>query len=122
MSPRAQYSSSYSACAPIVRDSAMSRKTRVLFAIDMLGFGHHAALSIPASFLRSSSLISELREHSRRLAGLVPLLGCFPHLPSDDPSQSLIARQPKHVIHALVVAPTHQFVVAESGVSPQDDF
>ena len=68
------------------------------------------------------SLISELGDHSRRLAGLVPLLGRFPHLPSDDPSQSLIERQPKHVICALVFAPTHRFVAAESEVSPQDDF
>ena len=61
-------------------------KARVLLAIDMLGFGHHAALPILTSCLRFSGLIRKLSEHSRRLAGPVPLLGCFPHLPSDDAS------------------------------------
>src|SRR5215204_6356673 len=56
-----------------------------------------------------------------QIAGPVPLLGCFPHLPSDDASQPLIACQPEHIIHALAFAPAHQLVAAESGVAPQDD-
>ena len=82
----------------------------------MLGLGHHAPLPIPAAFLRLLCPIAELAEHSRRFAGLLPLLGRGVHLSPDDLPQPLVTRQPEHEIHAVVLTPTHQLVAAEAGI------
>jgi hypothetical protein len=87
----------------------------------MFRFGYHAALPIPAAFLGLLGLVVELAEHTRGLAGLLPLLGSFMHLRSDNPPQPLIARQPEQKLYAIIFAPTHQLVPAEAGVSAQDD-
>src|ERR1700735_1348378 len=87
----------------------------------MFRFGYHAALSIPAAFLRLLGLVVELGKHARGLAGLLPLLGGGMHLRSDNPPQPLIARQSEQKLHAVACAPTHQLVPAEAGVSAQDD-
>jgi hypothetical protein len=52
----------------------------------------------------------------RRLAGLVPRLGGGMHLGPDDLPQPLIARQAEDQVHAMVFAPAHQLVAAESGI------
>ena len=39
----------------------------------------------------------------------------------DDSPQSLIARQTEHIVHAIVFAPVHQLVAAETGIAAQYD-
>src|ERR1700730_3953740 len=88
----------------------------------MFRFRHRATRAVPAALLRLLCLVWELVKDPCWLAGLVPLLGGFMHLSSNDLSQPLIARQPEHKVHAMVFAPTHQLVTAEPGVPAQDDF
>src|SRR5205085_4173515 len=104
---------------PSLRTQRGHHKTRILFAVDVFGLGDHAPLPLPAAFLPLPGLVGELGKHPCRFAGLAPLLGGLPHLRPDDPPQSLVARQPEHVIDLILFTPAHQLIAAEARVPTQ---
>src|SRR5215213_8801544 len=88
----------------------------------MFRFRDHASLPVPARpLLRPLRRMAELGEHSRGLAGPVPLLCGLPHLTPDNTPQPLIACQSEDVIYFVRLAPAHQLIAAEPGISPQND-
>src|SRR5207253_10690100 len=97
-------------------------KARVLLALQVLVLGHDPPLPLPPTILRLLGPIAKLAKYPRRLAGGFPLLGRFPHLTPDNPSQPLVTRQSQHILHSVTFAPAHQLVPAETAIPAQDDF
>src|SRR3990172_11902881 len=90
---------------------------RILLALDLFRFGHHAPRSRPALL----GAISELTEHPRGFSGTPVLLLGFLHGPADDAPQPLVSREAEHVVQRLFFAPGHQLLAAEARVRPQED-
>jgi len=59
--------------------------------------------------------------NTRRLAGALLQPVRLLHRSADDLAQPLVAGQTEEVIHAVLLAPGHQFFAAEAGVGPQHD-
>src|SRR5918997_4079230 len=122
MSPLAQYSSSYNACAD--QCSGLSDVTT------KRGFSLPSICSAFAITRRCRSqpgrffvLFVVWLNSAKIRAGLPVRFHCcrLPHLTSDDAPQALIARQSEHVIDFIGLAPAHQLVAAEPGISSQNN-
>jgi hypothetical protein len=88
------------------------------FSIQVLRLGHNVPFAVPSALLRFLGAVFKFGKHPRRLAGLVPQLGRFLHLPPDDTAQSLVARQAKHKVHSIVFAPAR---CGKTGIAAQDN-
>src|SRR5438045_3969194 len=83
----------------------------------MLGLADDAPLAAPTL----ERAIGEVFELANRLTGsLVRLLNLIEFAPQDF-GQPLVFRQPKHIIHAVFLAPGHQVLAAETAVAAEDD-
>src|SRR5580704_19161441 len=83
----------------------------------MLGLSHHPTRSTPTL----SRAIGEVLEYTRGLLRLFVLLFGLVHLPPQNLQQTLVFRQPKQVIDAILLAPTHQMFAAKSTIRTQHD-
>ena len=87
---------------PLLRAQVSYHEPGILFAVELFGFGHHAARPAPAP---GGRLVRELREHARHFAGpLVDLRGLL-DLRLDDASQPLVAGEANDITYAVVLAP-----------------
>src|SRR5207248_6214277 len=102
---------------PVVRFQRGDQVTGVLFAFDLLGFGHYTPWPAPARV----GLVSELGEHACRLAGLAMQRCRLLHLRFNDMAQALIACKAEHVIDSIGLTPAHERLAAEAGIGAQND-
>ena len=63
----------------------------------------------------------KLGEHPRWFSRVPMLLFRGAQLRSNLPPQPVVARQAQHVIHRVVLAPSHQLFATETGIRPQRD-
>src|SRR5262245_34948722 len=83
----------------------------------MLGLGHHASAARPTI----DSAVVELLEDASGLGRCDEDCLGLRQFAGDHRFQPLVASEPKHVFHAVFLAPAHQFLAGEAAVGPEPD-
>ena len=90
-------------------------ESRIGLALGPLGLGDDAT---PATVDRAAL---EVLEAVRRLAARLGRCPSSDELLLNHGSQALVARQPEHIIHAVLFAPRHQGLARKAAIAPQQD-